>query len=144
MSPKPWYHKGLRFSCQRSGNCCRSHGEYAYVYLTEEDVEAIAAFLELTEEAFRERYCDVDDGYAILKIDAVDCPFLAEGPSCSIYPVRPIQCSSWPFWRDNLDDPERWHGPVAGCCPGVGQGELHSAEEVERIAAEVEEWFEGE
>ena len=105
---------------------------------------AIAAHLGLSEAAFRRRYCAVDDGYTILRIDEVDCPFLAEGPACSIYPVRPIQCSAWPFWRENLDDPARWHGPVSECCPGIGQGEHHSAEEIDRRADEVEEWYEGE
>ena len=106
MSSKPWYHKGLRFTCKRSGNCCRSHGEYAYV-----------------------------------RIDTSDCPFLTGEPGCAIYPVRPAQCSSWPFWKDNLDDPARWHGDVMECCPGIGHGELHSCEEVERRAQELEDWF---
>jgi len=29
-------------------------------------------------------------------------------------------------------------------CPGIGQGRLHSAEEIERLARETEEWYEGE
>lgn len=144
MTHKPWYDKGLRFSCTRSGNCCRTHGEYAYVYLTTEDVEAIAAHLELAPATFLRRYCAEDEGHTILRIDSVDCPFLREGPSCAIYPVRPVQCSAWPFWRENLDDPARWHGPVAECCPGVGRGEWHSAEEIDRIADELEEWYGGE
>ena len=36
-----------------------------------------------------------------------DCVFLKEDPergrkTCSIYPVRPLQCRTWPFWPENL------------------------------------------
>jgi len=142
MSPKPWYHKGLRFECQRSGNCCRTHGEYAYVYLAPADVTAIAAHLGLDEPTFLERHTAEDEGYTILRIDDPACPFLGEGNSCRIYPVRPKQCATWPFWQENLDDRARWEGPVKDCCSGIGKGAWFSVEEVERLARETEEWYE--
>lgn len=143
MPPKPWYHNGLQFQCQRSGNCCKTHGEYAFVYLAEQDVTAIADRLRLDEDDFLERYCAEDDGYTILKIDQPECPFLEDGHRCGIYEVRPKQCASWPFWEENLKDQKRWEGPVRECCPGIGQGPHFSVEEVERIAAETEQWYEG-
>ena len=143
MSHKPWYHKGLRFSCTGSGNCCRTHGEYAYVYLTDQDAPAIADFLGLELEEFEARHCTWDDGYRILRIDSPTCPFLTAEARCRIYPVRPQQCAAWPFWRDNLEQ-KRWFGAVSDCCPGIGQGELHSVEEIDRIAGELEEWYEEE
>ena len=143
MASKPWYDKGLRFSCQRSGNCCKSHGRYEFVYLADQDVQAIAAHLGLAESTFRRRHCAQDGGYTILKITEPDCPFLEADNSCSIYPVRPKQCATWPFWDENLVE-ENWKGPVKECCPGIDQGELHSAEEAERIARETEIWYVGE
>ncbi len=140
MSHKAWYHKGLRFQCTQCGNCCTSHGEYAYVYLAEADVRAIAAHLGMERAAFLERWCTEDEGYTILRMDAPACPFLTEERGCAIYPVRPKQCATWPFWEDNLDR-ARWEGPVKECCPGIDSGPLYSAEEIERIARETEEWY---
>lgn len=144
MTDKPWYHKGLRFECQRSGNCCKTHGEYAYVYLAPPDVTAIAAFLELSEAEFLARHCRAEDGYTLLDIDAPECPFLGPEHACAIYPVRPKQCATWPFWQETLADPARWHGEVSACCPGIGRGPLIPVEEVERQARETERWYEGE
>ncbi len=142
MPDKPWYHAGLRFECQRSGNCCRTHEEYAYVYLAEADVRAIAAHLELSEQEFLEAHCASEDGYTLLRIDEPACPFLQEPSTCGIYPVRPKQCATWPFWEETLKAEQRWNGPVKACCPGIGQGRLHSQEEVERAALETEQWYE--
>ncbi len=143
MSPKPWYANGLRFSCTRSGNCCKSHGKYEYVYLADQDVEAIADYLGLAQSTFHRRYCARDGGYTILKITEPECPFLDEAGGCSIYSVRPKQCATWPFWEENLKE-EVWKGPVRKVCPGIDQGECHSMKKVERIARETEIWYEGE
>ncbi len=142
MSSNPWYAKGLRFTCQRSGNCCKTHGEYAFIYLAAQDVTAIAAHLGLDGAEFLARHCREDEGYTVLAIDAPECPFLGPRSTCSIYPVRPKQCATWPFWKENLDDEARWRGPAKDCCPGIDQGELHSREEIERSAEETEEWYE--
>lgn len=140
MSPKPWYHKGLRFQCTQCGHCCTNHGEYSYVYLAEADVVAIAGHLGLARRSFLERHCAQDEGYTILRMDAPACPFLGDDQRCKIYAVRPRQCATWPFWEENLER-ARWEGPVKDCCPGIGEGPAHPAEEVERIARETEEWY---
>lgn len=141
MSPKPWYEKGLRFECTGCGNCCRNHGEYAFVYLAEADIVAIAAHLGLERGVFLERYCQTEDGWVSLRMDRPACPFLSADNRCGIYPVRPKQCAAWPFWHENLER-ATWEGPVKACCPGIGQGPLRSAAEIERIARENEEWYE--
>ena len=137
---KPWYSKGLRFECTQCGNCCRNHGEYTFVYLSDYDVGAIAGHLELPEEEFLERYCKEVDGWVTLRMDAPACPFLLEASRCQIYPVRPKQCATWPFWEENLVK-KTWDGPVKECCPGIDKGTLYPASEVERIARETEEWY---
>lgn len=141
MEPKPWYEKGLRFDCQRCGQCCTAHGDYAYVYLAEADVQALATQLELDRETFLERHCRWEDGWIVLRMDGPACPFLAEDRTCRVYAARPQQCRTWPFWRENLRR-EVWEGPVRECCPGIDQGTLHPREEVERIADENEAWYE--
>jgi hypothetical protein len=139
MSSKPWYANGLRFTCTRCGNCCRNHGDYSYVYLAPADVSAIARHLDVTEQAFLARYCRTEDGWVTLRMDEPACPFLGAGNACAIYPVRPKQCATWPFWKENLRRTV-WE-EVSRDCPGIGKGELHSREAIERVARETEEWY---
>jgi len=113
------------------------------VYLSDYDVGAIAGHLGLSEERFLERYCKEVDGWITLRMDEPACPFLQEDSRCGIYPVRPKQCATWPFWEENLVK-ATWEGAVKECCPGIDQGELYPASEVERIARETEEWYEEE
>jgi hypothetical protein len=141
VTHKPWYHKGLRFECQGSGNCCRNHGSYAYVYLMPAEVTAIAGHLGLGEDEFLARWCVEDGGWTCLRMDRPACPFLDDGNRCGIYPVRPKQCATWPFWTENLDQ-RTWETVVQACCPGAGVGPRHSQAEIERIARENDEHYE--
>ena len=141
MAAKPWYSNGLRFKCTQCGNCCRNHGGYSFVNLTEVELRRIPEFLGLSREQFLERYCvKVPGALWTLRMDQPACPFLAPDNRCAIYPVRPKQCVSWPFWKENLER-STWEGPVKQCCPGIDHGESYSAEAVERIAREDEEWY---
>ena len=135
-----WYSKGLRFRCTQCGNCCRNHGEYAYVYLTRRDLADIPVYLGLERTEFLARYCVAEDGWISLRMDRPACPFLTDDNRCGIYPVRPKQCQTWPFWKSTLFR-DTWEGPVKACCPGIGQGDLVPAEEIERLARETEEAF---
>lgn len=140
MDPKPWYAKGLKFSCTQCGNCCRNHGEYSFVYLMPSEVGSIAAWLGLSRREFLARHCTRKDGAVTLRTDSPACPFLGADNRCGIYPVRPKQCATWPFWRENLARAV-WEDEVRACCPGAGKGELHSAAEIERIADEDARWY---
>ena len=135
-----WYAGGLRFACTQCGNCCRNHGDYAFVYLAEADVRAIAEHLGLARGEFLERHCERSDGWITLRMDAPACPFLDSQQRCSIYAVRPMQCRTWPFWTENLERAV-WEGPVRSCCPGIGQGELVPATEIEARAARNDAWY---
>lgn len=139
MTDKPWYSKGLRFECQRCGRCCTRHGEHSFVYLSETEATAIAGHLGLTDLEFRERYCEVVEGWLTLRTDSPACPFLGEGNTCKVYEVRPVQCSTWPFWTENLKRAE-WEGPLAELCPGVGKGPLHPQAEIDARVQANEVW----
>lgn len=138
MPRKPWYHNGLRFECTSCGNCCRNHGKYTYVYLSDREVARIAAHLGLERKVFRERYCTLDDGWTVLRMDSPACPFLTNENRCSIYPVRPKQCATWPFWQENLVE-RVWEDEVKSACPGIGRGPLVDAATIERLARETED-----
>ncbi len=58
-----------------------------------------------------------------------DCVFWDREQGCTVYPVRPRQCRTWPFWESNLETPADWEW-TRETCPGAGQGELISAEEI--------------
>ena len=136
-----WYDKGLAFECKGCGACCRTHGEHAYVYLTDRDAAAIAAHLGLGESDFRAKLCASDaDGNLHLALAPGDCVLLDAGGRCRAYPVRPKQCATWPFWTENLAA-GTWYGVVKACCPGAGCGPVFSREEIEAIAKERDEWY---
>jgi hypothetical protein len=128
-----WYGDGIRFECQQSGRCCTNHGEYAWVYPTPDDERRLARHLGLDRRRFRRQYTRLLDGWRVLESRADGCVFL-DGRRCGVYPARPVQCATWPFWRDNLD-PDTWQREVASFCPGVGKGRLWSRDEIDAQAA---------
>jgi Fe-S-cluster containining protein len=120
----PWYAEGLRFECQPDcGNCCVNHGDYAYVYMEPGDAQRLARFLGLRMAEFRRRYTEVDEEYLVLRMDQPACPFFEER-RCKVYPARPTQCRTFPFWKSHLTSPGAWRR-LRGFCPGVDRGEVH-------------------
>ena len=121
----PWDAGGLKFTCvEDCGGCCTDHGNYSFVYLDRPTERKIARFLELDLSTFRKRFTVLDEGNRALRMDTPDCPFLA-GKRCKIYPVRPAQCRTFPFWEENLSSPRAWK-KLAEFCPGIDQGEHYS------------------
>lgn len=133
---RPFYDDGLKFECQGSGNCCTSHGEFGFVFLTLEDRRRFAKHLNISTAAFTKKYCDIKDGVWHLIEDPknTDCMFL-KNKRCSVYEARPTQCRTWPFWPEVMT-PKAWKEEVASFCPGVGKGQTWSKETIELIMAE--------
>jgi len=135
-SPLPWYRNGLAFSCQGCGRCC-SGPEEGYVWVTNEDIRAMAARLEMPMAAFKKKYVRrIGVRMSLLeKQPTKDCVLLAareKGQGCLTYQERPIQCRTWPFWKENLKSPQTW-AQTALKCPGIDQGQWHSCERIETI-----------
>jgi len=122
---------GLRFECTKCGKCCTSRGDYGYVYLNDREVADIARFLGLLPHEFRQRYTFLDE-YGWTQVVLQDqCVFLGDDrASCQIYPVRPLQCRTFPFWRDLVED-GAWTPEARALCEGIGRGKLYQLEEVE-------------
>ena len=58
-----------------------------------------------------------------------DCVFWADG-GCTVYPARPLQCRSFPFWEDNIASQNAWEAAAADC-PGIGRGPVHTFAEID-------------
>lgn len=129
---EPFYKDGLNFECQRCSYCCRH--EPGYVFLSENDLQAMLAVTGLEREAFIEKYCSwVDIGFfkrlSLIEKENNDCIFWSE-KGCAVYKARPLQCRSYPFWMHVVENRKTWD-EEAGSCPGIGKGKRHSAEEIE-------------
>ena len=139
----PWYVGGLHFECIQCGRCCSGPGE-GYIWVTKPEIEFIADFLKMTKDELRRKYLRrVSLRTTIIEhYTTKDCIFLQniDGQRrCIIYPVRPSQCRTWPFWSDNLTNPDAWN-KAAEKCPGVNRGKLCTCEEIEKIKRHKKWW----
>ncbi len=73
---------------------------------------------------------------SLVELPNGDCVFWSSN-GCRIYPVRPVQCRTFPFWNEYIASPRGWQR-VAARCPGVNTGRLYTAEEIQHLAAETE------
>jgi len=124
-----WFKDGLRFRCLPGcTSCCAEKGWVLFSFL---EAGAIAEYLRTTVDKL------VGDGtlvefprcYSAKQTEMGGCRFLKD-EKCSIYPVRPVQCSTFPWWSEYLCNPDGW-AQAAKRCPGVGIGPVHSCEEIE-------------
>ncbi|MCV6607676.1 MAG: YkgJ family cysteine cluster protein [Campylobacterales bacterium] len=101
--------EGFNFSfnptkCEEcGGKCCK--GESGNIWVDEKEIESIANFLNVTEEAL-EKGClkSISGKFSIkdiqVKSERVCFFFDLEKQNCSIYDVRPTQCRTFPFWEN--------------------------------------------
>ena len=129
---KPWYHDGLKFTCTRCGNCCT--GESGYVWINKKEIQEVSEYLGIPQESFLTRHVrQVGVALSLVEKPNGDCTFYdRQGKGCKIYPVRPRQCRTWPFWDSNLKSEQAWEATCEGC-PGAGKGNHHDFVEVEKL-----------
>jgi len=102
-------------SCR--GNCCRWGG---YVWVTEDDLIAMAEIMDLSLEKFADEYLKA--AYSRLSLQerlrdgeyhcALFDPF---NNHCLVYAARPEQCRTFPFW----DQYKSNHVKLMELCPGI-------------------------
>jgi hypothetical protein len=127
---QPWYHEGLRFRCTRCGHCCT--GAPGFVWLNDEELDALAEFHGVPREQIEKLYTRwLGQRRSLRERADGDCFFYDKAAGCTVYPVRPRQCRTWPFWESNIKTSEDWR-ETCQVCPGSGQGELIPAEEITR------------
>jgi len=127
-APTPWYRDGLPFQCTQCGHCCNIEG---YVWMSESDIERAAAHLGIAVHEFGGRYLRrVGARFSLKEKPNHECIFWDQG--CSIYPARPVQCRTFPFWPEVIRDAKSWQRVLTEC-PGSGKGRVYSLEEIERL-----------
>ncbi|GJM21978.1 MAG: hypothetical protein DHS20C15_18930 [Planctomycetota bacterium] len=132
----PWYADGLRFECTACGKCCHNHGDgYEYVFSSRSERKALAEHFGVSLRRFEADYCERVAGRISFRGVDGACIFLQDG-QCSVYRLRPKQCSTFPFWPELLESRSTWEADVASFCPGVDQGPVHDLAEIRRRAAE--------
>ena len=125
----PWYKGGLKFKCTACGNCCT--GAPGYVWVNKQEIEALAARLDMDVDAFSRKYVRlIGIRRALLEYANGDCVFFDnQTRKCKVYQDRPRQCRTWPFWESNLRTPEAW-AETCQVCPGSGKGKLYQLEQI--------------
>ncbi len=131
-----WYQQGLSFSCTGCGKCCT--GSPGVVWITEEEILTIGEFLKISPEDVKKKYIrKMGDRLALLeqppKNQEFDCIFLQE-KKCTVYPVRPKQCQTFPWWKENLKSQTEWE-EVSQMCEGINHidAPLFSAAEIQTL-----------
>ena len=128
-----FYKEGLTFSCQPNCQYCCAV-EPGYVFLSQYDLDRLTLFTHTTIHDFIDSYCVKvpfgDFSYLSLKeTPNHDCIFLTN-KGCSVYDVRPIQCSTYPFWSTIVESKQSWEDEKKWC-PGIGKGKIHSKNEID-------------
>jgi Fe-S-cluster containining protein len=140
MSKTPFYASGLQFSCTRCSACCRH--ESGFVFLSPKDLRLLADACQIGYTEFVKAYCrwvpgEGGERLSLKEKSNYDCVFWKDG--CTVYRARPVQCRTFPFWRNVVSSPDAWELAGSGC-PGIGTGVLHSREQIDsHLAARVRE-----
>ncbi|GAX87340.1 conserved hypothetical protein [Lebetimonas natsushimae] len=102
------------------GNCCI--GESGYIWVNPKEIEEIAKFLGIDKNIFIDRFLiKIDYKFSIKEKpykNGFACIFFnEEKKGCDIYPVRPKQCRTYPFWDRYRD--KKYLNELKKECPGV-------------------------
>ena len=135
-NPEPWYKEGLKFTCTGCGNCCT--GAPGAVWVEDEEIERIAEHLGKSVGEVRLMHTRPwRNRVTLTEFANGDCTFFdGNTRRCSIYPVRPTQCRTWPFWQSNLATEHDWTETQKEC-PGAGNGDFFSREEIEQRLVQI-------
>lgn len=125
----PWFAEGVKFTCQPGCvRCCG--GAPGDVFVTQDEIEAIAEYLKIPLQEFDDSYVR---HYSSGKMSLIERPngdcVLLDEKGCGVYPVRPKQCRDYPFWTDVMRSPFSWL-KEAQRCPGINVGESHEVPKI--------------
>ncbi|MDH4134110.1 MAG: YkgJ family cysteine cluster protein [Gammaproteobacteria bacterium] len=124
--------KKFRFECTGCGACCTGGSDH-YVETSARERKAIRRFLDITASWFRRRYLvNIDKHVVGIRLEPDGrCPFLGKDNRCSIYPVRPRQCRTYPWWPELIETRNGWIDE-ARRCEGINRGAVVPLATIER------------
>ena len=106
----------LAFECKKCGTCCYGKGG---IFVRDDEIERIADFLGIDPSSFVSRFCNEKYGrFSIKSGEDGYCVFFDKERQCTIHPVNPTPCSSWPFYDALLKDSDNWDS-AKDACPGI-------------------------
>lgn len=121
-----FFEQGIYFKCQKCGLCCS--GTPGVIRVTLEEISQISDYIKISsDELLRSYLYPYQNRYSIREREDGACYFYENG--CRIYPVRPVQCKTYPFWFNNLRSEKNWQKAIKAC-PGIGKGVLYSKEQI--------------
>lgn len=83
----------------------------------------MAKHLGLSAAAFEQQYViRYRHSLRLRKPRNSQCHFLNQ-TGCSVHVVKPVQCRTYPFWPELVEDRNAWQ-EEGKRCPGIGKGEL--------------------
>jgi hypothetical protein len=87
----------------------------------------------LSKGWFRRRYLErLESGELVAAFEADGrCVFLGANRQCTVYPVRPLQCRTYPFWPELTGNLKAWQAE-AKRCEGIDQGRRVPLERIRR------------
>jgi uncharacterized protein len=137
MAPPLPILQGRRFGCTRCARCCIEPG---YVFMSFEEMRGMATHLGLSLSVFKSRFSitwDADSHKWVIDAHPNGCPLLTAEGACSVHPVKPMQCQTFPFWPELLADQAAWDESKK-YCPGMDAegGRLYTIDEIRAIRDE--------
>lgn len=112
--------------------------EPGVVYFDREELRKLADYLRETidELIARLKFAREGERFVLDATDGRGCPLLGKDRACTVHPVKPKQCATFPFWPQLLDDEREWES-AKRFCPGIdsAQGKIYSRGEILAIRA---------
>ncbi len=123
----------LKFECTGCGKCCFGDAD-SYIQVSDREAERIRKRMDVSPAWFRRRYLiQLEDGLGQgIRIDPDGrCALLGKDMRCRVYAQRPLQCRTYPFWPELVDNRSSWQRE-ARRCEGIGRGATVPLTEIER------------
>ena len=88
----------FQFNCTGCGDCCRGGGN---VYFSDDELQDLKEYLKLNDEKWKllkNQLIRFKKNGLNVHSSPKACIFINAENKCRIYPVRPLQCRSYPYW----------------------------------------------
>ncbi len=110
------YPSGYDFKCQMCGTCCH-YGNDEYIKITAKEKSRILRHLGISAKSLLQHYAKIVNGDIFLRRKQYKCVFLIDN-GCLIQSIKPSQCKTWPFWKENVFK-NRFKGSILRKCKGI-------------------------